>query len=116
MTESREIRHNFEFLVLEHRPDNEFDGPESRVLVCRSFSKNGMLLEGIPRFDMFDVTLSMPQDGTKVEATVEVVSGDSKTFGVKFINPSKELLHKMAWWSEPEITNSSPSQSVDIGV
>lgn len=108
-------RHTFEFLVLENRPEGETDGPASRVLSCLSFSKGGMLLKGQPRFDVFPVTLSVPQDGSTLDATVEVVSGDSESFGVKFINPSKELLQKLSWWDE-KVKRPSTSRSVDIGV
>lgn len=57
----------------------------------------------------------MPHDGSKVEAHVEVVSGDSESFGVKFINPSNELINKLSWWDETTTRPvSSPSRSVDI--
>lgn len=117
MNQRQHTRHSFEFLVLEHRPEGEIDGPASRVLSCLTFSKGGMLLKGQPRFDMFPVTLSAPQDGAKLDATVEVVSGDGETFGVKFVNPSKELLSKLSWWDEKaKRPKPSPSRSVDIGV
>lgn len=110
-------QHSFEFLVLERRPEGETDGPTSRVLSCLTFSKTEMLLKGQPRFDTFPVTLSAPQDGTKVDANVEVISGDGKTFKVKFLNPSKELLKKLSWWNKStDHPVPLPSQSVDIGV
>lgn len=105
--------HSFEFLVLEHRPENEIDGPATRVLSCTKFSKEGMLLKGQPRFDIFPVTLSMPQDGSTIDALVEVTSGDTKSFNVKFLKPSKELLAKLSWWDE-KVKRPSTSQSVGI--
>lgn len=117
MKKSQYRGHSFEFLVLEHRPEGETDGPASRVLSCLTFSKIGMLLKGQPRFDTFPVTLSAPQDGTKINANVEVISGDGKTFKVKFLNPSKELLKKLSWWDETTVQPvPSPSRNVDIGV
>lgn len=110
-------RHSFEFLVLEHRPDGDFEGPATRVLSCLNFSKGGMRIKGQPRFDVFNITLSAPQDGAKIDATVEVINGDDKSFGVKFINPSNELLEKLSWWDEEVKRRSdSPSRNVDIGV
>ena len=111
------FQHTFEFLVLEHRPDEETEGPASRILSCLSFSKYGMKLKGQPRYDSFSVVISAPQDGAKVNAKVEVISGDSHSFSVKFVDPSSELLEKLSWWEETtSYPTVSPSQSVDIGV
>ena len=117
MDKRQHTRHSFEFLVLEHRPDADTGGPATRILSCLSFSKGGLLLKGQPRYESFNVTLSAPQDGTKLDAQVEVVSGNSESFGVKFVDPSPELLKKLSWWDEATVRPAiSPSQSVDIGV
>lgn len=113
MNQSVNEIHSFEFLVLEHRPENETDGPASRVLTCTKFSKDGMLLNGQPRFDIFPVTLSIPQDGSTVDALVEVTSGNKNSFNVKFINPSKELVKKLSWWDE-KVKRPSTSQNAGI--
>lgn len=112
MKQRKNTSHSFEFLVLERRPEGEIDGPASRVLSCLKFSKTGMVLKGQPRFDTFPVTLSAPQDGAKMDTVVEVVSGDSETFEVSFLNPSKELLKKLSWWDETK-TRPTPSRSAD---
>lgn len=94
------FQHTFEFLVLEHRPNGETEGSASRILSCLSFSKHGMKLKGQPRYDSFPVVISAPQDGTKIDAKVEVIGGDSHSFSVKFIDPSSKLLEKLSWWEE----------------
>ncbi len=94
------FEHAFEFLVLEHRPDGKTEGLASRVLSCLSFSKYGMRLKGQPRYDSFSVVILVPQDGTKLNAKVDVIDGDSHSFSVKFIDPSSELLKKLSWWAE----------------
>lgn len=114
MQERKHQRHSFEFLVLEHRPEGDTDGPATRVLSCLNFSKGGMRIKGQPRYDQFEVTLSMPHDGSKVNAEVEVLYGDGESFGVKFLKPSKELIKKLSWWDE-KAKRPTPSHSQSVG-
>lgn len=93
-------RHDFLCLVLEHRPDDSAHPQATRVLKCKDFSKGGMRLEGKKRFDQFRVTLDIPHDGSKVDAEVKVTRQDDNSFGVKFIDPSPELLKKLHWWDD----------------
>lgn len=104
-------RHEFEFLVLEHRPEGDPHPQGSRLLHCENFSIGGMRLRGQPRFERFKVTLHGPQDSACVDAEVEVVYRGEGFFGVRYVNPSSELLRKLAWWKAPE----EPDRSAGIG-
>ena len=110
MEEKREApRYNFEFFVLEHRPVGHEHPQASRVLRCLDFSTDGMRLSGRPRFDRFMVTLSMPQDGSRVQAEVQVVHRRDDSFGVRFVKASREVVEKLAWWGTSDPGRSEGS-------
>jgi len=73
MKQRAHYRHEFEFLVLEHRPEADPHPQGTRLLHCADFSMGGMKLRGAPRFDRFTATLCIPQDGSRIDAEVEVV-------------------------------------------
>ena len=105
-------RHEFEFPVLEHRPEGDPHPQGTRLLHCTDFSAGGMKLRGVPRFDRFKVTLCIPQDGSRIDVEVEVVNKIEGYFGVRFINPAPELSEKLSWWQAP----AGRGQSLDTGV
>lgn len=112
MEQRAHYRHEFEFLVLEHRPDGDRHPQATRLLHCTDFSLGGMKLRGEPRFDQFKVTLCIPHDGSRVDADVEVVNRAEGYFGVRFINPAPELSEKLSWWQAP----ADHVQNLDTGV
>lgn len=103
------LRQKFEFFVLEHRPEGHEHPQASRVLRCLDFSMDGMRLSGRPRFDRFRVTLSMPQDGSRVQAEVQVVHKREDSFGVRFVEARRELVEKLAWWGTGDPGRSAGS-------
>lgn len=112
--------HTFSFMVCEKKPEDSDHPQGDRVLDGLSFSFEGMKIQGKSRFKKFEAILCMPQDGSLVPAQAELVEQKKDFFEVKFINPSQELLKKIAWWDPPateEQLISPPSdQSADIGV
>lgn len=102
----------FAFPVLEIRPVGSQDPQGNRVLECVEFSKHGLVLSGVSRFERFPVILSMPQNGERVSAEVEVVSSSKGFFEVKFLSPSKQLLDLISWWAKGRGSASQASSSV----
>ena len=106
-------------MVLEKKPKDSDHPQGDRVLDCLSFSIQGMRIKGQPRFNKFEVILSIPQDGSLVATKVQVMNQQKDFFEVQFINPSVELLKKLSWWDK-EITDEQltlrPDRNVDIGV
>lgn len=106
-------------MVLEKKPQGSEHPQGDRVLDCFSFSSQGMKIRGQARFDKFEATLSIPQDGSLMSVQVQVVDQQKDSFEVQFINPSVKLLKKLSWWDK-EIAEEQPShsldRSVDIGV
>jgi len=92
--------HEFEFFVIEHRPEGFVHAQATRTLRCLEFSKNGLTLSGTSRYARFSLTLCMPPMKDKVEAEVEVTKQDFDTFNVRFIHPSDVLLEKIDWWND----------------
>lgn len=109
--------HSFAFMILEKKPKGSEHPQGDRVLDCLSFSILGMKIKGRPRFDKFEATLSIPQDGSLIPAQVQVVDRQRDFFEVRFINPSVELLKKLSWW-DTKVTEKqfTPDQRMDIGV
>ena len=111
--------HTFSFMVCEKKPENSDHPQGDRVLDGLSFSFEGMKIQGKARFKKFEAILKIPQDGSLVSAQVELVEQKKDFFEVKFINPSQELLKKIAWW-DPLVAEDqpilSPDQRADIGV
>lgn len=112
MEKRQHPRHEFEFLVLEHRPEDVEHPQGPRMLHCIDFSASGMRLRGAPRFDRFRATLCVPHDGSRVDADLEVVHKGDGYFGVRFVDPSAELNQKLEWWQAP----ADPGQNADIDV
>ena len=111
--------HTYSFMVCEKKPKGVEHTQGDRVLDGLSFSFEGMKIEGQARFKKFESVLCMPHDGSLLPAQVELVEQKKNFFEVKFINPSKELLEKIAWWDtfeEEQPTSPPADQSVDIGV
>lgn len=108
--------HKFKFLVLEKRPQGSTHPQGDRVLECIEFSRQGMKLKGSPRFESFPATLSMPQNGERVEASVEVVSKSDYSFQVKFISPSEKLVSLLSWWDSETRPSPQPSHDRDLGI
>ncbi len=61
----------------------------------------------------------MPQDGTRYETNMEVVSKEKDSFEVKLLNPSANIVNKINWWFSNKIDfientktnkNNSPSE------
>lgn len=92
------FRYEFELLAMEHRPDGDPHRRGTRLLHCLDFSQGGMRFRGQPRFKRFRVTLDIPHDNSRVDAEVEVVHRGKDYFGVRFVNPSAELLQKLGYW------------------
>lgn len=99
MERRKHSRHAFECLALEHRPQTSKHPQATRVLKCLDFSVGGLKLEGKPRYERFRITLSAPQDGSKIDAVVETIYTQDNYFGVRFVEPSKELISKLSWWN-----------------
>ena len=110
--------HTFSFMVCEKKPKDSEHPQGDRVLDGLSFSFEGMKIQGKARFKKFEAVLKIPQDGSLVPAQVELVEQKKDFFEVRFINPSQELLKKIAWWEPPVKAQPSlpPDRSVDIGV
>ena len=92
-------RHEFEFFVIEHRPEGVEHPQATRTLKCLDFSKGGLRLAGASRYQRFTVTMCLPPQKEKVDVEVEVVHQGFDSFGVKFILPSGDLLSKIDWWN-----------------
>ena len=111
--------HTFSFMVCEKKPEDSDHPQGDRVLDGLSFSFEGMKIQGKARFKKFEAILKIPQDGSLVSSQVELVEQKKDFFKVKFVNPSQELLKKIAWW-DPPVAEKQPSlppdQSADIGV
>ncbi len=111
--------HFFTFMVLEKKPKDSEHPQGDRVLDCFSFSTQGMKIKGQPRFNKFNVTLSIPQDGSLVSTQVQVINKQKDFFEVRFINPSSKLLTKLSWWdtrTTHERPKYFPDRNLDIGV
>lgn len=91
------------FLVLECKPEDSNHPQGNRVLECIEFSPTNFRIKGQPRFDKFKAVLSMPQDGSRLETEVQVVSSCKDCFEVKLINPSASISDKIAWWFSKDI-------------
>lgn len=107
----RESRFPVQCLVLEHRPEGHGHPQAIRVLRCLDFSADGMRFSGQPRFDRFKVTVSMPHDGSKHHAEVQVVHRLEDSFGVRFVEVSPELSQKLAWWGSAEPARNAGNAS-----
>ena len=108
--------YKFEFLVLEKRPQGSEHPQGDRVLECIEFSRQGMKLKGSPRFESFPATISMPQNGERVEVCLEVVSKVSDSFQVKFVSPSEKLILLLSWWDSGSRPLHWPSRDRDLGI
>ena len=102
--------------MLENRPEDSTHPQGNRVLECLEFSREGMLLEGAPRFDKFRATLSIPQNGERVDADVVVVNKKDNAFEVKFVSPSERLTSMLSWWDSEDRPAPQPSLDQNAGI
>ena len=104
----------FEFLVLEHRPEHLTEvTPKSRTFHAQRLFKNGIEIKGQPRFEDFDITVSMPHNGQPERVNVRVIENNKSSFKVEFQNPTKNFKQSLNWWFEDQ---PAVDLSLDIGV
>jgi hypothetical protein len=108
--------HDFNFMVLEKRPTNSDHPQGDRVIECFQFSRDGLRLNGKPRFQSFSAVLSMPQNGERVEADLLVKDTMSDHFEVNFVSPSKRLIELLSWWDVKERPEPQPSPDQRVGI
>lgn len=93
----------FEFLVLEHRPDQlKAVSPKSRTLTATKLFHNGLQIQGQPRFENFELTVSMPHNGQPEKVNVKVVDKKNNSFKVEFLNPSDQFKQSLSWWYQDQ--------------
>ncbi|MEI7441872.1 MAG: hypothetical protein WCK43_09645, partial [bacterium] len=108
--------HKVEMLLLEERPESSKHPQGNRVLTCTEFNTKYLKILGRPRFEIFDATLSIPQNGKQIKASLRVLEKKQDYFLAEMIEPSTELITELSWWDYSEQPAALPSTDQNVGI
>lgn len=108
--------HKVEMLLLEERPESSKHPQGNRVLTCTEFNTKYLKILGQSRFEMFDATLSIPQNGKQIKASLKVLEKKQDYFLAEMIEPSTELINELSWWDYSEQPATIPSTDQNVGI